>query len=70
MFIHDDFLKDASLTCYDRKQKKLQVYLIEELPMRYDLNLFEFILKLMEIMCLVQECMNMPSWVVEIDCKN
>jgi len=38
--------------------------------MRYDVNLFQIILNLMEIMCLVQECMNMRGWVVEIDYKN
>jgi len=37
------------------------VYLIDEPPMRYDLNLFQFILSLMEIMFLEHECMNMPS---------
>ena len=31
------------------------MYLIDEPPMRYDLNLFQFILNLMEIMCVVQE---------------
>jgi len=38
--------------------------------MRYHLKLFQFILNLMEIMCLVEECMEIPDWVVEIDCKN
>ena len=52
MFIHDDLVKDASLTCYDRKQIKFQVYLVDRPPMRYDLKLFQFILNLMEIMCL------------------
>ena len=45
----------------------MQVYLIDDLPMRYDMNSFQFILNLMEIMCLVQESMNMSSWVVRID---
>ena len=61
MFIHDDLVKDASLTCYDRMHLGLQVYLIDGLPMRYDLNLFKFILNLMEIMCLVQESMELSS---------
>lgn len=52
MFIYDDLIKDASLTCHDRKQTGLQVYLIDELPMRYDLKLFQFTLNLMKIMCL------------------
>jgi len=38
--------------------------------MRYDLKLFQFILNLMEIMCLEQECMKVPGWVVEINYKN
>jgi len=38
--------------------------------MRHDVNLFKFILNIMEVMCLVQECMNMPGWMVEIYCKN
>jgi len=33
----------------------LQVYLIDELPMRYDWKLFQFILDLMEVMYLVRE---------------
>ena len=33
------------------------MYLIDELPMRYDLSLFQFVLILMEIMGLVQENM-------------
>ena len=33
------------------------MYLIKELPIRYDLNLFEFILNLMEVICLVPEGM-------------
>ena len=41
MFIHDDLLKDVSLTCCDRKRIGLQVYLIDELPMRYGLWLFQ-----------------------------
>ena len=49
--------------------KKLQVYLIDELSMRYDVNLFQFILNLLAFMCFVQECMNMPGWVVESDYK-
>lgn len=52
-FIHVDLVKDASLTCCDRKRTRLKVYLINELPMRYDLKLFQFILNLMEVMCLV-----------------
>jgi len=36
------------------------VYLIDELPMRYDMNLFQFILNLMEVMCLVQEAWKFP----------
>lgn len=50
IIIHDGLVKDASFTCCDRKQTRLQVYLIDELPMRYDADLFQFILKLMEIM--------------------
>lgn len=46
------------------------MYLIDELPMRYDVNLCQFILNLMEFMCLEQECMNMPGWVIEIDHEN
>jgi len=48
----------------------LQVYLINELSMRDDENLVQFILNLMEIMSFAQECMDMTSWVVEIDYKN
>jgi len=33
------------------------VYLIDELPMRYDVNLFQFILNLMEVMFFGQESM-------------
>ena len=55
IFMHDDFIKDASLTCCDRKRTRLKMYLIGELPMRYDVNLFQFILNLMEVMFLVQE---------------
>ena len=33
------------------------MHLIDGPPMRYDLKLFQFILNLMEIMCLVQESM-------------
>jgi len=55
-FIHVDFVKYANLTC-ERKRTKLQMYLIDELQMRYDLKLFQIILNLMEVMCLVQECM-------------
>jgi len=29
MFIHDDSVKDASLTCCERKRTELQVYLID-----------------------------------------
>ena len=57
MFIHDDLVQDDSLTCCERKQTELQVYLIDGPPMRYDLKLFHFILDLMEIMCFVQESM-------------
>ena len=39
------------------------MYLIDELPMRYDVNLFQIVLNLMEIMYLVQESMGMPSLV-------
>lgn len=53
MFIHDDLVKDASLTCFDKKRTKLQVYLVEGPPMRYDLKLFQLFLNLMEFMCLV-----------------
>ena len=61
MSIHDDLVKDASLTCYDKERTRWQLYLIDELPMRYDVNLCQFILNLMEFMCLEQECMSMPS---------
>ena len=37
--------------------------------MRYDLKLFRFILNLMEVMFLVQEAWEMPSWVIETNCK-
>jgi len=60
MFIHDDLVKDVSLTCCDKKQTELQVYLIDGPPMRYDLKLFQFIFNLMEIMCLVLESMKCP----------
>jgi len=53
MFIHDDLVKYASLTYCDMKQTKLQVYLIDRPLMRYVLKLFQFILNLMEVMCLV-----------------
>ena len=33
------------------------MYLIDELPMRYDVNLFQFILNLMEVMFFGQESM-------------
>ena len=46
------------------------MYLINELSMRDDENLVQFILNLMEIMSFAQECMDMTSWVVEIDYKN
>jgi len=36
------------------------MYLIDELPMSYDVNLFQFISRLMEVMYLVQECMKCP----------
>ena len=55
MFIHDDLVKDASLTCHGRKQTELQVHLVDGPPMRYDVNLFKFILNLIAVMCLVQE---------------
>jgi len=70
MFIHDDLVKDVSLACCESNRIGLQMFLIDEIPMRYDLILFQFILNLMEIMCLEQECVNMPSWVVEINYKN
>ena len=57
MFIDDGLVKDVSLTYYDKKQIGLQMYLIDKLPMRYDVSLFQFILNLMEVMCLVQENM-------------
>jgi len=60
MFIHADLVKFGSLTCCDRKQIGFQVYLIDELAMRYDVNLFQFILNLMEGMCLVQESWKFP----------
>jgi len=60
MFIHDDSVKDVSLTYWDEKQIRLQVYLIDELPMMYDVNLFQFILNLMELICLVQEAWKFP----------
>ena len=60
MFIHDDLVKDVSLTCCDRKKTELQVYHIDKLLMMYDLKLFKFVLNLMEVMCLVQENMKCP----------
>ena len=36
------------------------MYLIDELPMRYDVNLFQFIANIMEVMCLVHEYMKCP----------
>lgn len=60
MFIHNDLIKDASLSCGDRKQTVLQVYLFDKLPMIYDLKLFKFILNLMEVRCLVQEAQKFP----------
>lgn len=36
------------------------MYLIDKLPMRYDVNLFQFILNLMEVMCLIQEARKFP----------
>ncbi len=50
-------VKYASLTCCYWKRKRLQMYLIDKLPMQYNVNLFQFILNLMEVMCLVQEYM-------------
>ena len=52
IFIYVNLVKYPSLTCCDKKMTWLQMYLIEELPMRYDVNLFQFILNLMEVMCL------------------
>jgi len=57
MFILDDLVKDASLTSCDRKRTKLQLYLVDRPPMRYDLNLPQFISNLMESMCLVHGSM-------------
>jgi len=53
MFIHNDLVKYANLTCSNKKQIELQVYVIDGPPMRYDLKLFQIILNLMEMMCLV-----------------
>jgi len=60
MFIHDDFVKDASLTGCDRKRTKLQLYLGYDPLVRHDVNLFQFILNLMEVMCLLQEAQKCP----------
>jgi len=38
--IHDELVKDIVLLFFDREQTKLQMYLIDNPPMRYDLNLF------------------------------
>lgn len=70
IFIYGDLVKNAGLTCCERKKMRLQMYLIHKLSMRYDVNLFKFILNLIEVVCLVQERMNMASWEIEIDCKN
>ena len=51
------FDQTTSLSCYNMKWKYLKMYLIDEPLMRYDVNLFQFILNLMEIMCLVQEAL-------------
>ena len=40
IFIHVDLVKDASLNSCERKRTRFQVYLIHELPMRYDVNSF------------------------------
>jgi len=53
--MHVDLVKYASLICCDRKRTRLQMYVIGELQMRYDVNLFQFILNLMEVMCFIQE---------------
>ena len=42
MFINDDLVKDARLTCCNRKQTKLEVHLVEGTPMRYILKLFYY----------------------------
>jgi len=42
MFIHDVLFKDASLTCCDRSQIELQLYLVDRPRTRYDLKLFQF----------------------------
>jgi len=55
MFMHNDLIKDDSLTCCDRKKAELQVYLVDRPPMRYYLKLFQFILYLMEVMYFVKE---------------
>jgi len=57
MFIIDDLVKNYILTSCDKKRTKLQMYLVDRPPMSYDLKLFQFILNLIEIMCLVQESM-------------
>jgi len=57
MFIYVDLVKYASLNYCDRKWTWLQMYLIDKLLVRYGMNLFQFISNLMEVMCLVQECM-------------
>ena len=47
-----------------------KVYLIDGPPMRYDLNLFQSILNLMEVMCLVQEEEKCMIGVIANGCKN
>jgi len=60
IFICVDLVKDVSLNSCDRKWRGLKMYLISDLPMRYDVNLFQFIMNLMEVMFLVQEAWTCP----------
>jgi len=46
------------------------VYLIDEILVKYDLKLFQFILNLMEVMCLVQEARKCPVEWLKLTARN
>jgi len=57
IFINDDVIKELIWLVTIGSKQNCKCHLIDELSMRHSLNLSQFLLILMEIMCLVQEIM-------------
>jgi len=60
--IYDDLIKGIIWLVVKGNKQSCRCHLIDEFLMRYDLNLVQFLLSLMEIMCLVQEMLEMPRF--------